>query len=259
MTVAFSESDITKVKVGQPATVTMDALSGVQLAGRITAIATGTTSSSVVSYDATITLDQLDPRVRPGMSASASVIVAQSDGVTLPNQALTGSGSTATVQLVQNGHTTSHPVLVGLRGTSRSVIVSGLSAGQQVAVTITLPSLGTSSATSGTTGTLGGGGGRPAACSAAAAVSAGAVADSAAARRPERRDGRAAPGTSPGGGPGAAGAPRAEHRTTARRGPAPHRRGDAVRRSQPAGDRHPGRQQDLPSARSRSGPCAGSP
>jgi multidrug efflux pump subunit AcrA (membrane-fusion protein) len=160
MTVAFSESDITKVKVGQPANITLDALSGTELAGHVSSISpTGTTSSSVVSYDATITLDQTDPRVRPGMSASATVIVQQARGVTLPNQAVTGTGSTGTVQLMRHGKTVTQPVITGLRGTSRTQIVSGVSAGQQVQVTVSLPALGTTS-TSSSGARIGAGGGR---------------------------------------------------------------------------------------------------
>jgi multidrug efflux pump subunit AcrA (membrane-fusion protein) len=71
MTVAFSESDISSVHVGQPATVTLDALAGVELAAHVSSISlVGSTSSSVVSYDATLTLDQNDNRVKPGMSAA---------------------------------------------------------------------------------------------------------------------------------------------------------------------------------------------
>jgi hypothetical protein len=161
MTVAFSESDISKVKVGQVANVTLDALTGVELGAHVTAVSTlGTTSSSVVSYDATLTLDQNDSRVKPGMSASASVITSQADGVTVPNSAVTGSGSLATVSLRKNGKTTSTQVVVGLKGDSRTQIVSGLKAGDQLVVTTTLPSLSSSSATSSSgssTGTLGGG------------------------------------------------------------------------------------------------------
>ncbi len=159
MTVAFSESDISKVHVGQPATITIDALSGVQLAAHVSAISTvGTTSSGVVSYDATLTLDQTDSRVKPGMSASASVIVGQAQGVTVPNQAVTGSGSLGTVNLLKGGKTVPQQVVVGLRGDSRTQIIGGLEAGQQVVVTITLPSLsGSPTSTSGASGTLGGG------------------------------------------------------------------------------------------------------
>src|SRR3984885_13742257 len=155
MTVAFSESDISKVAVNQPATVTLDALSGVELAAHVSSISlVGTTSSSVVSYDATLTLNQNDSRVKPGMSASASVITGQAQGVTVPNAAVTGTGSLGTVNLLKNGKTVSQQVVVGLRGTSQTQIVSGLKAGAQVVVTETLPSLGSGSA-AGASGALG--------------------------------------------------------------------------------------------------------
>jgi hypothetical protein len=162
MTVAFSESDIPKIKVGQAATVTIDALSGVELGAHVTSISpVGTSSGGVVSYDATLTLDQTDARVKPGMSASAAVITGQAQGITVPNAAVTGTGSTGTVNVLKNGKTTTEQVVVGLRGDSRTQIISGVSAGQQLVVTITLPSLSTSSSSgsgSSSTGTLGGSG-----------------------------------------------------------------------------------------------------
>jgi hypothetical protein len=161
MTVAFSESDISKVKVGQPATVTLDALPGVELAAHISSISlVGTTSSSVVSYDAVLTLDQNDSRVKPGMSASASVITGQASGVTVPNAAVTGSGSVGTVNLMKDGKEVSQQVVVGLRGDSRTQIISGVNAGDQLVITVALPSLSSSSSSSGSSGsgTLGGGG-----------------------------------------------------------------------------------------------------
>jgi multidrug efflux pump subunit AcrA (membrane-fusion protein) len=159
MTVAFSESDISKVHDGQPATVTLDALPGVQLAAHVSSISlVGTTSSSVVSYDATLTLDQNDSRVKPGMSASASVIVGQASGVTVPNAAVTGSGSLGTVTLVKNGKDVTQQVVVGLRGDTRTQIISGVNAGDQLVITIALPSLGSTSTSGSGSGTLGGGG-----------------------------------------------------------------------------------------------------
>jgi hypothetical protein len=158
MTVAFSESDITKVHVGQPATVSIDALSGVELAAHVASISTvGASSNGVVSYSAALQLDQLDPRVRPGMSATATVITAQAQGLTVPLQALTGAGSLSSVNVMRSGKAVSQQVVVGLRGDTRAQIISGLNVGQQLVITITLPSLGTSGGTSGT-GVLGGGG-----------------------------------------------------------------------------------------------------
>ena len=161
MTVALSESDISSVKVGQLATISMSALSGVELAAKVSAISPlGTSSSGVVSYNVTLTTSQSDPKVLPGMSATAAIVISQQQGVTVPNQALSGSGSSATVQLDSGGRISTRQVVVGLRGSSRSVILSGLRSGQQVQVTITLPALRPSTtATTGSTGGFGGGGG----------------------------------------------------------------------------------------------------
>jgi multidrug efflux pump subunit AcrA (membrane-fusion protein) len=157
MTVALSESDISKVRVGQAANVTLDALSNVELGAHVTSISTvGTTSSSVVSYNVTLTLDQTDRRVKPGMSASASIITGQAQGVTVPNDAVSGSGSLATVNLQRDGKTVSQQVVVGVKGDSRTQIISGIKTGAQLVVTTTLPSLGsTSSSGSSSSGTLG--------------------------------------------------------------------------------------------------------
>jgi macrolide-specific efflux system membrane fusion protein len=163
VTVPFSESDVDKLKVGQAATVTPDALSGVELAARVTASSPlGTSSSGVVSYDATLTLDQKDSSVKPGMSASAAVIVDQAQGVNVPNAAVSGNGPVATLTVLRNGKPTQQQVAVGLRGDSRTQIISGLSAGSQVVIKTTLPSLtsATSTTTTGSTGTLGGAGAR---------------------------------------------------------------------------------------------------
>jgi macrolide-specific efflux system membrane fusion protein len=163
MTVSFSESDVNKLKVGQAATVTPDALSGVQLGAHVTSISpVGTTSNNVVSYPATLTLDQTDSSVKPGMSATGSVITGQAQGVNVPNAAVTGTGSLGTVTVTRKGKQTTQQVVVGLRGNSRTQIVSGLSAGAQLVIKTVLPPL--TPATTGTTsssGTLGGTSARP--------------------------------------------------------------------------------------------------
>jgi len=161
MTVAISEADIGEIKVRQPAAVTMDALSGVELAAHVAAISsTATESDDVVSYDVTLDLDQTDPRVLSGMSASAVVTVDQAEGVTVPNDAVSGSGSEGTVTVDEDGKDVERQVVVGLRGSTRSVIVSGLRAGDELVVAESLPSLGssttTATTTSGSGGTLGG-------------------------------------------------------------------------------------------------------
>jgi macrolide-specific efflux system membrane fusion protein len=78
--------------------------------------------------------------------------------VTLPSSAITGSGAVSTVNELRNGKSVPTRVVVGLKGDSRTQIVSGLSAGAQVVVTTSLPSLSSTAGSSGgTSGTLGGG------------------------------------------------------------------------------------------------------
>jgi multidrug efflux pump subunit AcrA (membrane-fusion protein) len=147
---SFSETDASKLRVGQPATVTVDALPNTQLAAHVLAIASSaTTSSSVVTYDVTFALDGTNSQLKPGMTANVDVIVGEADNVVhVPTAAVRGSGRNATVTVVRNGVEQSVPVVVGLQGDSSTAILSGLEAGD----TIVLPTVSISS-TSGTSGT----------------------------------------------------------------------------------------------------------
>jgi multidrug efflux pump subunit AcrA (membrane-fusion protein) len=165
----FSESDVASIAVGQPATVTVSALPAEELAAHVIAVdLTGTTSSGVVEYNVTFALDRSEPKLKPGMSASVSVTVAERDNVLeVPSAAVTGSGSNARVTVVANGKQTTTPVVAGLKGDTDTEIVSGVKAGQQVVTSTgtTLFSSGTLTSTTSTTGGttrrggFGGGGG----------------------------------------------------------------------------------------------------
>ena len=52
---------------------------------------------------------------------------------------MTGTGSLGTVTLDKNGKDVTQQVVVGLRGDSRTQIISGVSAGDQLVITIALP------------------------------------------------------------------------------------------------------------------------
>ena len=137
MDVSLSESDIGSVKVGQPATVTVNAASGEQFAAHVTHIGVlssssgGGSSSSAVSYPVTLTLDQTGKHLKAGMSATADIVTSQVSGIAVPSQAL--SGSTVTVE-DKNGKQTTRQVQTGVVGDSTTQIVSGLSVGDTVVV-----------------------------------------------------------------------------------------------------------------------------
>jgi macrolide-specific efflux system membrane fusion protein len=134
VTASFSESDAAKIRLGQAGTITVSALPNKQLAAHVVAIDTsGTSSSGVVTYTVTMALDRTIAGLKPGMSANATVTTGERDNVlNVPNAAVTGSGSAATVKVLKNGVQSTVNVVAGLKGDSNTEIVSGLTAGQQV-------------------------------------------------------------------------------------------------------------------------------
>jgi multidrug efflux pump subunit AcrA (membrane-fusion protein) len=166
LVVPLSESEVINVRDGQPATVTIEALEGTKLAAQVLSVATLPTSSSgVVSYDVTFQLDQLAAGLKPGMSATAEVVVKQAEGVNVPTTAI----SADTVTVVHDGTDTRRRVVTGLAGDSSTIILSGLSAGEQIVLPVARASSTSSSlfsrlgsrtgALGGAAGGLGGGGG----------------------------------------------------------------------------------------------------
>jgi multidrug efflux pump subunit AcrA (membrane-fusion protein) len=157
--VPISESDISKLHVGQPATVTVNALPGEQTAAHVTSIdSLPTTNSGVVSYNVDFSLDQPDPGLRPGMTASAQVVVSQVSGVvSVPTAAISRRGGAQTVMLVRGGKTVTQPIVTGLAGDNATQVISGVNAGDRIAIPVVSAAAGTASRGFG--GGLGGGGG----------------------------------------------------------------------------------------------------
>jgi HlyD family secretion protein len=138
LVVALSESEIIHVKAGQIATVTVEALEGRKLAAHVSEVAIESTSSSgAVSYDVTFQLDQMESGLKPGMSATAEVVIKQAEGVNVPTSAI----SAGQVTVERNGKQVRQRVVTGLTGNSSTIIVSGLQAGE----TVVLPAASTTS------------------------------------------------------------------------------------------------------------------
>jgi membrane fusion protein, macrolide-specific efflux system len=155
------ESDVTKISVGQKATVTVAAINAT-LQGTVTSIAPAGSSSGsngVVEYPVELTLDA-PWGLRPGMSADVSIVTATATGVlAIPSRALDGTLGSYTVRVVNaDGSTETRSVTVGIVTSSLAEIQSGLQAGERV-VTGTSSSQQTTTNGTGRGGFLGGGGG----------------------------------------------------------------------------------------------------
>jgi len=135
--VTVGESAIALLEVGQPATVTIDALGmATALSGRVTAIDPGATVQlGIPVYGADVTLDAPDPRVRAGMSASASVVVASKpDALVVPAVAIRSQGGRRSVQVLREGKLVDIEITVGISADGMTEIASGLREGDRVVV-----------------------------------------------------------------------------------------------------------------------------
>lgn len=158
---SVAEIDVSKVKTGQKATVTLNATPDQPLQATVSSIdLTPTTSSNVVSYGAKLMLANPPSGLRPGQSASVVITVAEADGVlSVPAAAVRTSGTTNVVTVEQNGQPVSRQVEVGVRGESTVEIKSGLNEGDSVVLTAASPTTSSGSNGQQRTGGLGGFGG----------------------------------------------------------------------------------------------------
>ena len=163
VTAGFSESDVAKIAVGQTTSMAFTALPNEVGDAKVSNIALlPTTSSGATTYTVTFQLTGKIEGLKPGMTATATVIVADSpNAISVTSRAVTTRGQVSTVNVVTTVKgkqvETPTPVVVGIVGDSSDEILSGLKVGQLVA----LPAVTSSSSSSALTGvpsTLGGAG-----------------------------------------------------------------------------------------------------
>jgi HlyD family secretion protein len=146
------ETDVPSVKVGQRASVTIDAYPNKTFPGLVTEVAsspikrngvTASGSTEAVNFEVKIQVENPPPDVRPGFSASADIITGtRSKALAIPIQALvvrekpgnkTGKPQDEEGVFVnQNGTVKFETVKTGLSGDSMIELVSGAKEGQQI-------------------------------------------------------------------------------------------------------------------------------
>ena len=86
----MSEADIGRIVIGQEATFTVDAYPEKTFRGRVSEVRNAPTIiQNVVTYDVVIEVDNKDLKLKPGMTANVSVMIAHKDGVLrIPNAVL---------------------------------------------------------------------------------------------------------------------------------------------------------------------------
>jgi macrolide-specific efflux system membrane fusion protein len=130
-----SEVDVSRVKQGQKATITLDSISGKTFTGKVLTVdKIGTVVSGVTNYAVTIAFDTTDPQILPNMAATANIIItAKSDVLLIPSDAIqVQTDGTSTVDVLKNGQPQTVTVETGLTSDTQTEITSGLNAGDEV-------------------------------------------------------------------------------------------------------------------------------
>jgi len=101
--VNLSETDAARVQVGQPVTLTFDALPNVTLKGTVATVSpAATVSQNVVTYPVEVDFDPASTPVKVGMSASADIQIQQiNNAILVPSRAVQASGNIKTVTVLQ--------------------------------------------------------------------------------------------------------------------------------------------------------------
>lgn len=133
--VLVSEVDINSVKVGQPVTLSFDAILDKQYKGMVNQVApVGDSIQGVVEFMVTVELTDPDEFVKPGMTAAVNIIVTQIDNVLLvPNRAVRVVNGQRVVYILSNKQLQAVDVTLGASSDTQSQVINGdLHVGDQI-------------------------------------------------------------------------------------------------------------------------------
>ena len=165
--ISLNEVDVAKIKIGQKAILTFDAIPDLALSGAVADIdSIGAVSQGVVTYIVKVSFDAQDERVKPGMSVNTVIVTdMRQDVLAVPNSAikslparLAGQTGKSYVEIFNIPLTPPAdgligfiskiapdkiPVEIGLSNDSQTEIISGIKEGDEIVARTILPSTAT--------------------------------------------------------------------------------------------------------------------
>lgn len=130
----IGEADIVKLKLGQVATVTVDAVGTAKMTGKVTSLdPVATIAQGVPVYGIDVTIDVPSPTVRPGMSGTANVIIASSpNALVVPNLAVKTASGRRYLTVMKDGKATDTDVTFGISNDTVTEVLTGVQEGDTV-------------------------------------------------------------------------------------------------------------------------------
>ena len=137
----IEESDRARVALNQVAHVRVDALPDRELSGHVARISTLATVDFSggwpfpKNFELGVGLDQSDPRLRPGMNATARIAVDKiPNAIVIPVEAAFQKSGQTVAYVLHGSKFEERPIEVGKKGESQIVVTSGLTPGDRVAL-----------------------------------------------------------------------------------------------------------------------------
>ena len=128
----IGESDVAKVKMGLVANVAVDAVTTAgRMTGRVTSLdPVATIQSGVPVYGIDVTIDLPNSQVKPGMTGTATVIIASRQNVlTVPNLAIRTTNGKRYLQILKDGEAVDTDVVFGISNDTTTEVISGVAEG----------------------------------------------------------------------------------------------------------------------------------
>lgn len=125
--VEVSEVDINSVQVGQPVSLTFDAILGQEYHGEVVEVAqAGTAEQGVVNFKVTVELTDADASVKSGMTAAVNIVVEElQDVVLVPNRAVRLVDGERVVYLLIEGEAVKREIRLGSSSDTMSIVAVG--------------------------------------------------------------------------------------------------------------------------------------
>jgi HlyD family secretion protein len=140
--VKVAEADVLRLALGQPATITIEALPGRTFRGKVIEIGASalpqTSGAAAREFRVVVRLEGADPGLRPGLTCDAEIVTAEKRNVSaVPLQAVvlrpSDRGDRAGVFVVDGDQVRFAPVTTGIIG-GLDIEISGVEAGTPVVV-----------------------------------------------------------------------------------------------------------------------------
>lgn len=139
--ILLNEADISTVKKGQKATISVDVLKNEEFIGIVERVDEfGSTENGVVTYGVYLSLSDPKNIVKPGMTVQADIETQRKENVLIvPNSAIKPHQGSKAVQIIdkKTGQIRYQPIKVGIVGTTTSEVIAGLKEDQEIIISQT--------------------------------------------------------------------------------------------------------------------------